>query len=86
MTPRKIPVTATGADDLAYYRHLMDIAAEYTSDGRPSVGADLLLETLRREHGVERPDIPPETIPKPQRILKRKELLIRHFSSREKQP
>jgi hypothetical protein len=56
MTPRKISV-ATGADDLAYYRHLMDIASEYTSDGRPSVGDDLLLEALRREHGPDgRPD------------------------------
>jgi hypothetical protein len=64
MTARKIHVT-TGADDLAYYRHLMDIAAEFTSDGRPSVGADLLLEALRREHGQKgKPDIAPETIPR----------------------
>jgi hypothetical protein len=74
MTPRKaLSTAATGADDLAYFRHLMDIAAEYTGDGRPSVGADdPLLAALRREHGVERVDTAPETT-KPQRILKRKE-------------
>jgi hypothetical protein len=59
MTPR-IPVTATGAGDLKYYRYLLDAASEFTSDGRPSVGDDLLLEALRREHGVERADTAPE--------------------------
>jgi hypothetical protein len=56
MTPR---ITATaGAGDLAHLRYLLDAAAEYTGDGRPSVGADLLLEALRREHGPDgRPDI-----------------------------
>jgi hypothetical protein len=72
MTARKIPAAATGAGDLTYYRYLMDLASEFTSDGRPSVGDDLLLEALRREHGVERADTAPETT-KPQRILKRKE-------------
>ena len=63
MTAR-IPVT--GAGDLAYYRHLLDIAAQFAGDGRPSVGADLLLEALHREHGPDgRPDIAPETIPRP---------------------
>jgi hypothetical protein len=65
MTPRI--TAATGAGDLAYYRHLMDVAAEFTGDGRPSVGDDLLLEALRREHGVERADTAPETIPRPRR-------------------
>jgi hypothetical protein len=67
MTPRRTVTAATGTDDLAYYRHLMDIASEFTSDGRPSVGDDLLLEALRREHGGGRPDIAPETIPRPRR-------------------
>jgi hypothetical protein len=55
MTPRIN--TATG-DDLAHLRYLIEAAAEFTGDGRPSVGADLLLEALRREHGADgRPDI-----------------------------
>jgi hypothetical protein len=54
MTPRIIPTTTA---DLVYYRHLLELAAEFTGDGRPTVGDDLLLEALRREHGAERPDL-----------------------------
>jgi hypothetical protein len=64
MTPRITP-----AADLAYLRYVMDAAAEIAGDGRPSVGAvDHLLEALRAAHGPDgRPDIAPETIPRPRR-------------------
>jgi hypothetical protein len=54
MTPRITPDT-----DLAYFRHLMDVAAETAGDGRPTVGAvDHLLEALRAAHGPDgRPDL-----------------------------
>ena len=52
MTARITPTA-----DLAYLRYLLDAAAETAGDGRPTVGDDLLLEALRREHGVERPDL-----------------------------
>ena len=49
MTARITPTA-----DLAYLRYLIEAAADFTGDGRPTVGADdLLLEALRREHGPD---------------------------------
>jgi hypothetical protein len=51
-----------------WYRNLRDSVELGCDNDCPRIGnVDLLLEALRREHGDERPDIEPATIPRPWR-------------------